>query len=92
MPGPCQIFINPLIHEKIKVKRAMELRANEVMVVYAADLKSLDSLKNGEPASTSRKIIYGPALYTPTSGAEYVHEFVWYVFFFICYLLKILTQ
>lgn len=64
-------------HEKIQVKRAVELRANEVLVVYSADTSNLSALKHGEPALTSRKIIQGPALYTPSSGAEYIHEFVW---------------
>ncbi len=70
LPGPTHIYENPMIHENIQINRAIELFANESLVVY--------NPQNKEGKSAKREIINGPCIYVPRSGSEYFHNFEWH--------------
>lgn len=73
LPGPTHIYENPMIHDTIQVNRATELFANEALVVYTPDD---ENAANGK--SAKRHIVYGPCVYVPRSGSEYIHNFQWH--------------
>lgn len=69
IPGPTFLFFDPLRHKSISVSHSINLNNDEAMVVYQQTMEDGASQIN-------RKIIKGPALYTPSSS-EWVQEFLW---------------
>lgn len=64
--GPISLWLNPVEHEEVTVKEAININANEVIVVYAQD-----------GGRIQRKIVRGPALHVPSDN-EWIHEFRWH--------------
>lgn len=71
IPGPVQIFFNPIEHDSIRLKDAVLVTANEVLIVYGRD----PSDPKGQ--SFSRSILRGPIQYVPKAN-EWIHEFSWH--------------
>ena len=74
LPGPAQIFENPVEHESVKVKKAVLVSANQALVVYRP---SCSGGKGQERPSFERSVLYGPMRYIPSPG-EWTHEFSWH--------------
>ncbi|KAL5020118.1 hypothetical protein ScPMuIL_003010 [Solemya velum] len=66
-PGPCELFFNPLMYDRVHVQEAIKIDANHMIVVYR-------SLKKGE---VQRRIIQGPAVFVP-EAEEWLHNFKWH--------------
>ena len=64
--GPCEIWIDPLLHSNVYAKDAIDLDAHEAVVIYNED--------NGE---VTHRILYGPAVYIP-KPTEWLHAFQWH--------------
>ena len=60
---PSVHFLNPLVHEDIKVHPAISLDANEVLVVYGLD---------PETHKVTRYLRNGPTLYIPRANEWFV--------------------
>jgi len=67
--GPCSLFFDPTKHDTISVTHSINLNMDEAMVVYRRQ-------EEKDELVVKRNIVYGPALYTPTS-LEWVQEFSW---------------
>lgn len=68
LPGPTNVFENPVEIKNIVVKPALELRTSEAIVVY----------RNHASFTTKREIVFGPKLYIPSSASDLLHEFKWH--------------
>ncbi|MCI0685195.1 MAG: hypothetical protein L0Y71_24110 [Gemmataceae bacterium] len=75
--GPADIWFDPRVHQEITRQDALALAAKEAVVVYSKG-------RSGEPSRTgegdtmiSRRIVYGPAQFTPQPG-EWLHTFSWH--------------
>lgn len=66
-PGPCEVFNNPLLYDRVRVQKAIQLDANIVIVIY----------KRLPNSSVQRRIIEGSAVVIP-EAEEWLHEFVWH--------------
>ncbi|XP_033112088.1 uncharacterized protein LOC117112964 [Anneissia japonica] len=66
-PGPCQVFLNPYLHESIKVEPAIILDGTQLLVVYK---KSHDNV-------VTRRLVNGPQVFIP-EAEEWFHEFTWH--------------
>lgn len=66
LPGPCAVWFDPLLHEKIVPKPALELTGHEAIVIY-----------NEEARKVTHRIMQGPALYIP-APTETLHQFQWH--------------
>ncbi len=64
--GPAATWLDPVEHKEIKVEGAININANEVIVVYVQ-----------HEGQVQRKIIRGPALHVPSEN-EWIHEFRWH--------------
>ena len=73
LPGPAQIFENPVEHESVKVKKAVLVSANQALVVYKPGGKGQEEKR----PSFHRNVLYGPMRYIPSPG-EWTHEFSWH--------------
>ena len=71
--GPTELWFDSRIHEEIDVREAMQLAAQEAVVVYARPVVEGGS----KPASAARRIVYGPGLFVPEPG-EWLHTFSWH--------------
>ena len=72
LAGPAELWFDPRIHEAIDTREALQIAAQEAVVVYtrpAAD--------SGGKSTASRRIVYGPALFVPEPG-EWLHRFSWH--------------
>lgn len=67
--GPADLWFDPRKHESITKQECLQIASKEAVVVYRHD---------GSPdRATSRRIIYGPSLFTPEPG-EWLHTFSWH--------------
>ncbi|KAL3847254.1 hypothetical protein ACJMK2_018175 [Sinanodonta woodiana] len=66
--GPCVLYKNPIAHLSVEKKEMISLDANEALVVYRTDVKTMD---------VKRYVQYGPTLFMPVSN-EWLHEFCWH--------------
>lgn len=64
--GPADRWLDPLLHQSIAVKKAINLDANQAIVIY----RELD-------AEVTHRILTGPAVYIPQPN-EWLHEFRWH--------------
>ena len=71
--GPAELWFDPRTHEEIDVREALQLSAQEAVVVYSRPAAS-DGTK---PAAAARRIVYGPGLFVPEPG-EWLHTFSWH--------------
>ena len=62
VPGPANVWRDPVAHCTIQVRAATKVDANEALVVYTR-----------EAGHMRRRVIYGPELLVPTAE-EWVHE------------------
>lgn len=67
VPGPCELFHNPLLYDRVQMKEAIKLDANHVIIVY----------KRRADSSVERRLVEGPAVFVP-EALEWLHEFVWH--------------
>lgn len=85
IPGPAQLFLNPLEHESIYVKEGLLISANEALVVYTQPHQGNNNHIYSKPGEEQehqdgtykRKILYGPLRYIPKPN-EWIHEFSWH--------------
>lgn len=91
--GPHSMFKDPVIHESVKVEKALELNDSEAIVIYTkaeddiqkanAEKKPLspsvsrNHIQIDEPNVVKRRIVRGPTLFTPAAN-EWLHEFKWH--------------
>jgi hypothetical protein len=66
--GPVDAWLDPRVHLSIEVEECLQIGAKEAVVVYS---KAEDS------DATTRRIVYGPALFVPRPG-EWLHTFSWH--------------
>lgn len=64
--GPAMTWLDPVAHEAVEVKDAININANEALVVYVQD-----------EGRIRRRIITGPALHVPAEN-EWLQEFRWH--------------
>lgn len=69
LAGPVEIWFDPRIHESISRQDCLQIAAKEAVVVYRQQPDA--------GRTTSRRIIYGPAMFTPEPG-EWLHTFSWH--------------
>lgn len=69
LAGPADLWFDPRLHEMIVKQDCLQIAAKEAVVAYRQDF--------GLERVTSRRIIYGPALFTPEPG-EWLHTFSWH--------------
>merc|ERR1719420_1931063 len=72
LPGPCTLFEDPLLHQRIDIKTGTSVNTNEALVVYR------EELGGKEGARVVREIVRGPVLYKPQSPSEWRHAFSWH--------------
>ena len=66
VPGPTAVWLDPVEHEAITTAPAVQLDANEAVVIY----------RHGE-SGIDRRVVCGPARIVPTAD-EWLHEFSWH--------------
>lgn len=66
LPGPTSLWLDPVEYAEVTVEEAININANEVLVVYVQD-----------GGQVQRKIIRGPALHVPADN-EWIHQFRWH--------------
>lgn len=66
VPGPADLWFDPLVHGEITVDDAIAVDANEAIIVYARRDERVE-----------RRIVRGPSMYTPAAG-EWLHRFSWH--------------
>jgi hypothetical protein len=71
--GPAELWFDARIHVEIDVREALQLSAQEAVVVYARPVVEGGS----KPAAAARRIVYGPGLFVPEPG-EWLHTFSWH--------------
>ena len=64
--GPAMTWLDPVAHEAVEVKDAININANEALVVYVQ-----------EEDRIRRRILTGPALHVPAEN-EWLQEFRWH--------------
>ena len=64
--GPASIWFHPVDHHSISICEALELDANEAIVVY-----------ENQDGKVSRQIERGPSLFVPTEN-QWLHQFRWH--------------
>ena len=64
--GPVSIWFHPVNHHSISICSALELDANEAIVVY-----------ENQDGKVSRQIVRGPSLFVPTEN-QWLHQFRWH--------------
>jgi hypothetical protein len=65
--GPAAVWFHPVEHESVRTERAINLDANEAVVVYSQEAED----------RVGRRIVRGPALFMPAAN-EWLHEFAWH--------------
>lgn len=84
LAGPVALFRDPILHQGIKVKKAILIDASEALVVYKdgepTNCKTVNGglAHEGVPHSGSvhRRVVRGPARFIPAAD-EWIHEFQW---------------
>jgi hypothetical protein len=66
VPGPANVWLDPVDHESVAVANALVLDANEAVVVYRHTDSKID-----------RRVLRGPARFVPTAD-EWLHDFSWH--------------
>ncbi|XP_067946917.1 uncharacterized protein [Watersipora subatra] len=66
VPGPCEMFLNPLELAALEVKDAIRIASNHVIVVYRKNENEV-----------IRRIVEGPTVFIPTAN-EWIHTFEWH--------------
>lgn len=64
--GPCEMWIDPLLHANVYTKEALNLDAHEAIVIY-----------NDLHGEVSHRVLKGPAVYVP-KPTEWLHQFQWH--------------
>ncbi|WP_309387378.1 hypothetical protein [Cerasicoccus frondis] len=65
--GPGIEFLDPVVHEKIEVRQAIEIDGGEALVTY----------NEAEGGGVHREVVRGPALHFPQAN-EWVQDFQWH--------------
>ena len=89
--GPRALWINPVLHESVRVEKALHLAShNEALVVYRAavgedlapapaelgETKTVFLLGEKKAERLARVVVRGPTVFCPAFG-ERVHDFAW---------------
>ena len=82
VPGPVQMFLNPVEVESIVKRDAILVSANEALVIYQSNASETNHVSSklkdvGDKTGFERVILYGPSRYIPKAG-EWTHEFSWH--------------
>ncbi len=64
--GPCDIWIDPLLHSTVYAKEVVNLDAHQAIVIY-----------NDQQGSVTHRVLPGPAVYMP-KPTEWLHQFQWH--------------
>jgi len=67
-PGPASIWFDPRRHLEIVKQDALQISANEAVVVYS---------RSKDETEVSRRLVSGPAMFVPEPG-EWLHTFSWH--------------
>lgn len=67
LPGPSEVWDDPIELLSIQVKDGIQVGSNEAMVVYKE-----------KAGSVERHIMRGPAMYLPEAENEWLHHFSWH--------------
>ncbi len=67
-PGPASIWFDPRRHLEIVKQDALQISANEAVVVYSRPKDDTD---------VTRRLVRGPAMFVPEPG-EWLHTFSWH--------------
>ncbi|ESP00219.1 hypothetical protein LOTGIDRAFT_238660 [Lottia gigantea] len=65
--GPCEVFSNPQVYERVYKQKATKVDSNHIVIVY----------KRQKEGGVDRRIIQGPCLFVP-QAEEWLHEFKWH--------------
>jgi len=79
MQGPVALFNDPVLHERIRVKKASLIDASEALVVYKGGGVTEEPTKAAGPqpsGTVHRRVVRGPARFIPAAD-EWVHRFEW---------------
>jgi regulator of protease activity HflC (stomatin/prohibitin superfamily) len=71
LSGPAMLFVDPLVHQHVEVKKAVSLSESELLVVYREE-------GNEGDRSVKRHIVRGPCLHVPLNSSEWTLEFSWH--------------
>jgi len=82
--GPRTMFLNPVLHDEIEVRQAIQLQSNsEAIVVYSSSIPeadrqtaATDEKEEKGGYDVSRRILRGPLIFVPGVG-EWVQSFRW---------------
>lgn len=77
IPGPSEVWLDPRVHESVRVEDCLVLSAKEAVVVYRSGSENADDSSAGDQATASRRIVGGPGLFVPEPG-EWLHRFSWH--------------
>ncbi|MGJ8725992.1 MAG: hypothetical protein ACSHYB_15665 [Roseibacillus sp.] len=66
LAGPIDLWMDPLLHQTVQVKRAINLDANQAVVIYREVEREV-----------THRILPGPAVYVPQPN-EWLHQFRWH--------------
>lgn len=67
LAGPASVWFDPRVHVAVELEQALQIDAQEAIVVYSED----------DGGQVSRRIAPGPATFVPGAG-EWVHTFRWH--------------
>ena len=70
LPGPASVLFDPVLQKSVRVEQAVNLDANEAVVVYEAPPED-------EARSVTRRVVRGPELFVPCER-EWLHRFRWH--------------
>jgi len=84
IPGPISMYLNPALHDGIKVNDGIKLETkNDCIVVFSSKEENHHVFDNASSSKASknipaaeRRIVCGPIVYFPSVG-ETIHQFQW---------------
>lgn len=66
LPGPSNVWFDPVRHQQVEVKQATAIDAHEALIVYRQ-----------EEQNVTRRVVRGPAMFVPMAN-EWLHGFSWH--------------
>ncbi|MEZ4650416.1 MAG: hypothetical protein R3E97_16850 [Candidatus Eisenbacteria bacterium] len=67
LPGPCDVWHDPVLHDSIETHDMLRIDAHEALVIYRPE----------SGGQVSRRVLRGPSVYMPLPE-EWLHEFSWH--------------
>lgn len=76
--GPAEIWFDRRVHQTIERQEALQIAANEAIVVYTRDEPPAETAESTpKTARATRRVELGPQLFVPRPG-EWLHTFQWH--------------